>query len=217
MLNINKYFKEHDPIWFSVTYCLVMIIFVIRLITVYLSSSTIGDYMGIFTWFFILGPVLLTVFHVRNYKKTISSMPRLLSLYLQIIMMFGCIHFYGAASHIGDQLMVAMAPLNENDSIEVRTNLINEFRETYEPSINGLSSEWVLMLIAKEASADEIFKEAMISFYNGMHFSLITSSTVGYGDMYPKSLSAKITVDIQVLVSFFLIAFGAGSFFAEKR
>ena len=57
----------------------------------------------------------------------------------------------------------------------------------------------------------------LICFQDSVHFSLITSTTVGYGDMVPVKPMAKLLVDIQVLVSFFLISFGVAAFSSSQR
>ena len=36
-------------------------------------------------------------------------------------------------------------------------------------------------------------------FGNRLYFSIVTGSTVGYGDIYPKSKGAKIITSIQIL------------------
>jgi hypothetical protein len=236
---LNKYFIKHDPIWFSLAYMGIMVSFIVALIYEPSIIVTASSYVKFLSWFFLVGPIALTILHIKNYKKTISSMPRLISLYLQIILMFGCLHFYNSSSFASDQLF-AKAKLVErvrrakvNDSIIVYNgekkkkvtpvskgsardlNKLKNFE--MKDSIHGITPTWIEMLIEGEEDSGKILRSALMNFYDSLHFSLITSATVGYGDMYPASFSAKLMVDIQVLMSFFIIAFGVGTFFASKE
>lgn len=51
----------------------------------------------------------------------------------------------------------------------------------------------------------ESFSQADLGIIDGVYFSLITSSTVGYGDITPRSVAAKLTVMTQIIVSMFYI------------
>ena len=219
MGKINKYFQKHDPIWFSAIYMLVMISFIICLIYYPSIIKDATGYVKVLSWFFTLGPVVLAIFHVKNYKKTISSMPRLMSLYMQVVMMFGCIHFYSAASYRSSQMKketIESITTDKSGLTKAIDSFIGKEEYKYKQSIKGISGEWIGMLGSSDNSKSQIVARAMRSFYDSLHFSLMTSTTVGYGDMYPITFSAKVMVDIQVLVSFFIIAFGVGSFFSQK-
>tara|TARA_R110000868_G_scaffold275089_1_gene534786 strand:- start:174 stop:749 length:576 start_codon:yes stop_codon:yes gene_type:complete len=45
-------------------------------------------------------------------------------------------------------------------------------------------------------------------FFEFLYFSLITFSSVGFGDIVPVSVSGKIIVMLEVLLSFFVLVFG---------
>ena len=45
-------------------------------------------------------------------------------------------------------------------------------------------------------------------FFEFLYFSLITSSSVGFGDIVPISVSGKIMVMMEVFLSFFVLVFG---------
>ncbi len=59
-------------------------------------------------------------------------------------------------------------------------------------------------------------KEAALCFQDCVYSSLVTSTTVGYGDLVPVAPMTRLLVGVQVLISFFLIVFGAGYFFASQ-
>ena len=219
-MNIFRYVKERDPVWFTLLYLVVLISFICAVIyEPYLRKNAPGYFKSI-AWFLALGPIALTVVHARNYRTTISSMPRLVSLYLQVVIMFGCIHFVSVASHMVPQITKTVKLLSNESAIqefqEFQKNQKNQ-KNQYTQNIKGISGMWLVELYRDTSSKSSIINQALTSLYDSMHFSLMTSTTVGYGDMYPKTIWAKLMVDVQVLVSFFLIAFGVGSFFAQKE
>jgi voltage-gated potassium channel len=48
---------------------------------------------------------------------------------------------------------------------------------------------------------DSAFSMSKLGFIDGLYFSLVTSSTVGYGDITPKSPVTKIVVMSQIIIS----------------
>jgi hypothetical protein len=52
--------------------------------------------------------------------------------------------------------------------------------------------------------------ERVALFFDFIHFSIVTSATVGFGDVSPKSMIAKMIVDTQILCSAAIILFGLG-------
>ena len=51
----------------------------------------------------------------------------------------------------------------------------------------------------------------LIIIYQFFYFSVITFSTVGYGDVYPVSNIAKFIVTLEIFLSFFIIVFSISS------
>ncbi|MGY5736833.1 ion channel [Vibrio chemaguriensis] len=51
----------------------------------------------------------------------------------------------------------------------------------------------------------DAFSAADLSVIDGVYFSLITSSTVGYGDITPKSSLSKLVVMSQIIISMFYV------------
>lgn len=49
-------------------------------------------------------------------------------------------------------------------------------------------------------------KDVLLSLLDCLHFSVVTQTTLGFGDMLPKSFTAKLLVDIQVLSGVYFIA-----------
>jgi Ion channel len=148
-------------------------------------------------------PILIVIANIISFQTTLSSLKKLASLYLQVILMFGVIYYFGTASSVA----------NEYRNFSPAPSKI----QSSKAAISGVDTDWVKLAIDGHSSKQEILTEALISFQDCIHFSLITSTTVGYGDLVPKSPVAKLLVDLQVLVSCFLLAFGVGSFFNSDK
>lgn len=57
-------------------------------------------------------------------------------------------------------------------------------------------------------SATSLNGSFFMQFFEFMYFSLITFSSVGFGDIIPVSVSGKIIVILEILLSFFVLVFG---------
>lgn len=57
-------------------------------------------------------------------------------------------------------------------------------------------------------SATSFNDSFFMQFFEFMYFSLITFSSVGFGDIVPVSVSGKIIVILEILLSFFVLVFG---------
>jgi Ion channel len=60
-------------------------------------------------------------------------------------------------------------------------------------------------------------KRALIIYLNAVHFSIVTATTEGYGDMVPAAVTSRLLVDSQILMSVGLAVAGFGTFFASLR
>ena len=70
----------------------------------------------------------------------------------------------------------------------------------------------LIILIVLSFSADYqalyILNSANLQFFEFLYFSFITFSSVGYGDIVPISISGKLIVILEVVLSFFVLVFG---------
>jgi len=196
----NKYTKfvmEKDPFYITISY--VVFIFAVLFLIIYFPLSKIYSPF-VFKIISILLPAIplfITFNHIRRYKKVMTNLYSLASLYLQIIVLFGMVYFVGMTEYID---MSLKAGLN--------------YAEIDAP-ISGISCDWYKMVIEKNPDKTLILKKALKTMQDCLHFSLVTSATVGYGDMVPIKPGAKLLVDIQILVSLFIMAFGLGIFFSR--
>jgi len=140
----------------------------------------------------LFGPIVVAILQILNLRYTITSIPRLALLYLEIIVMFGVIYFWETS-----------AP-NASESFD------------HAPLIKGINPHWATMVVDGHSDKTETLRQAVLCFQDCLYFSLVTSTTVGYGDIVPSASITKFLVGVQVLVSFLLIAFGAGYTFSNS-
>jgi Ion channel len=190
-----KFVNDMNKMWITGGYMMFALLITICFIYMPRLSETHQGILAMFNIIMVGLPMLITISNIISFKTTMSSLRKLASLYLQIILMFGVIYYFATAS-------------NTAKSINQKTS--------YHAAITGIDTDWVKMA-KQNGDKITILKEALISFQDSIHFSLITSTTVGYGDSVPDNPAAKLLVDIQVLVSCFLIAFGVGSFFNSDK
>ena len=182
--------------WIPGATTLIYIAFALLVVTLIVFFPSIGSVVPKFLKFastvLITGPVVIALLQILNLKHTVTSIPKLALLYMEIILMFGVVYFYAVSD-------------KEDISSPMNTTVIK-----------GIKADWTTRVINEEPDKIETMKQALISFEDCVYFSMVTSTTVGYGDMVPVTPATKLLVGIQVLVSFFLIAFGAGYFFSLR-
>ncbi len=81
--------------------------------------------------------------------------------------------------------------------------------------IEGITPLWTYAesLNRYEFNMQKLF-EVIVDIF---HFSVVTMTTLGYGDMLPKSWYAKLVVDIQVLVGLAVLVLGIGTYFGNSE
>ena len=84
--------------------------------------------------------------------------------------------------------------------------------------IFGLIDVDVDALITKEEPVPywEYLSAVFPFVWDTIHFSVVTATTLGYGDVYPKSTLAKFFVDFHVLWSLSILVVGVGKYFNQK-
>ncbi len=60
------------------------------------------------------------------------------------------------------------------------------------------------------------FKDDFSSIVQALYFSVVTITTVGYGDITPKTPMAQIMCMYELAVGFIVVAFALGSYFATS-
>ena len=184
----------HLPFFLTMGYVLFSVLVVLLAVNVPDIGQRLPRFHAFASFILLFGPIVLTVLHLNNIKRALSSIRNLAILYIEIILMFGIVYFYLVSS-----------PKNVGE-------------DKHYIAISGVDSKWVGHLMNASTRNDKrrLLSEALKCMQDCVHFSLITSTTVGYGDMVPRSMLAKLIVDIQVLICLFLISLGAGSVFAQS-
>ena len=177
--------------WALTTIYLVFTFLVVVLIVLVPDIGGVAPrFFSLVSYVLILGPVVVAVLQILNLRRVVASIPRLALLYLEIILMFGVIYFCAVSE----------------PSATRKGRIL----------IKGVDTTWVSMVAENHPDKMATLREAALCFQDCVYFSLVTSTTVGYGDLVPVSPMTRLLVGVQVLVSFFLIAFGAGYFFASQ-
>ena len=73
--------------------------------------------------------------------------------------------------------------------------------------IYGFAGAYRIISICDPAAFHSSSTEGVLDRMNAFYFSVITSATVGYGDIYPVSPMAKLIVTTQVIYMFLLVIF----------
>jgi hypothetical protein len=79
---------------------------------------------------------------------------------------------------------------------------------------DGIHSPWVW--ISDYQGRRLNLGDAAMSIIDCVHFSCVTITTVGYGDMRPVHWSAKLAVDAEILLGLSLVVIGVGRYFSRK-
>jgi hypothetical protein len=69
-----------------------------------------------------------------------------------------------------------------------------------------------------EADVVQFLPEAGPAIFGDcLHLSVITMTTVGYGDITPRSLPARVATDVEAVCNTLLLIFGLGMIFGNIR
>ena len=204
MKKFKRLYLLHRHPWLPGGLTIAYVLFGLTVPIVFIYFPSIGDeaprFLHFVSFVLISAPITLTILQILNFRRSVINIRYLALLYLEIIIMFGVIYFYEVSSRSDADLQ---CEINGDSRI---------------PAIRGIDSDWVYLIKTQQIDDKQaLIKEMLVCFQDSIHFSLITSTTVGYGDMVPVKPTAKLLVDIQVLVSFFLISFGVAAFSSAQR
>ena len=61
-----------------------------------------------------------------------------------------------------------------------------------------------------------LWSRLMLAFVDCLHFSVVTLSTVGYGDIAPRTWYAKLAVDLEILMGLGITVLAVGRHFSQQ-
>ena len=133
-------------------------------------------------------PLLAVGGAITNYEIRSKSLFGLFLLYLELIVLFAVIYY----------LFVLL------DSSFIH--------------LEGVHQVW-WKLEGKETIrlTEYAISNAFSAFLDCLHFSVVTTATVGYGDMVPKSTWLKLIVDAHIVLSTGLVILGFGKYFSSLK
>jgi hypothetical protein len=126
-------------------------------------------------------------YRTSSFKKYTTSLSKLLILLIEITLGFSAIYMW----------MVFFDPNDQLDGF----SCYKIFKDTNKTSY--LNKDYVLNVLRLVIDCN--------------HFSVVSATTVGYGDMVPKSHFAKLIVDFQLTYTFAIVAIGIGKYSTEVK
>ena len=127
---------------------------------------------------FYVIPLFIIIFKFSNFRRDIDSLNKALILYFEFIFIFAGIYCWVYLLG-GEKQITGFYPL-DREMLESRSNL----------------------------NLEKYTEQLKFIIIDSFHFSLVTASTLGYGDMTPNHPLSKIIVDIQIILTFIIIIFG---------
>ncbi len=201
-LKIFRSIIRKDPIFITLIY--IGFIWLILIFTIFAGTEGMRKNYAIASFIASLIittiPIIITFYYLTSYRKTLSSFIRLSSLLVQIVLLFGTIYFV-------EQTLSVSNDIKESNYTNIRKDNF---------PFSNVNNLWYYRLLKDHPDKLKTLYYALLSYQDCLHFSLVTSSTVGYGDIFPKDPIAKLLVDIQIVLSFIIVAFGIGAFMSSK-
>jgi len=131
-----------------------------------------------------LGSLGVILFRVFTFNRYIQSIHSLLLLYFEMLFVFASIYLWLYLIGGAEQIS-GFAEFNR-----------------------------AVALQADHAGNDLYYRQIWKLIADAIHFSVVTGTTLGYGDMVPKHAFAKLIVDSQVLLTAGIVVIGYGKYAA---
>ena len=181
----------HHYVWtpIAIVVALAMTCFIVPLREFHTQYPNIMFFSAMLILYVVFtAPLLAVGGAITNYELRSQSLRGLFLLYLELIVLFAVIYY----------LFVLL------DSSFIH--------------LEGVHQVW-WKLEGKESIklTDYSIQNAFLAFLDCLHFSVVTTATVGYGDMIPKSVWLKLIVDVHIVLSTGLAVVGVGKYFSKLK
>lgn len=181
--------QKRSPHWWLGAWLIstVVITFAISPLRDLRADYPIATFSGII--FLVVVVYLLTFLAIGsgiiNYEIRARSLGGLLWLYLELILLFAVVYY--------------LFILLDSSSVHLK----------------GAHQIWCQVQENKCVPQEYSISNAGLAFLDCVHFSVVTTATVGYGDIVPQSWWLKMIVDLQILFSSGLVLIGLGRYFSK--
>lgn len=130
---------------------------------------------------------------------------------LFLILLFSIIYLFFDDTNFGGisniQEIIKKELLKDKVKKEIKETFSEPIKGTFkeEKAIDDTTKKIKNVVKEKELDLEKIKPSLVQRFFNRIYFSIITGTTLGYGDIYPVSNSLKILTMIQTLSTLILI------------
>lgn len=135
----------------------------------------------------LIAPFACLLMVALSFKRNIVSTSRIIGLFLGFVLLSANIDFV----------------------------IMLHFGRSAELPFHGIHGVWIQDAASHRLNFDWNF--ALLSMVDCLHFSVVTLSTVGYGDIYPTQWYSKLAVDTEILMGLGITILTIGSHFAKPK
>ncbi len=163
--------------------------FVVSITSAYLSPlfwangyTTLFSFTALLLVFaFSFGTVATIMYRILNFDRYSESVTKLLLFYFELLLIFCSIYLW----------LCLFGGVSQIEGIHL-----------IPPEILNTKNQFVF---------SDYSHHLNLAIVDSFHFSVVTGTTLGYGDMLPNSWISKLIVDAQVLITIWLVIIGYGN------
>ena len=134
----------------------------------------------------VIAPFLALLILAAAYKRNAQTLPRIVGMYLALVLLCANINFL----------------------------LMLHFSQNGTPPFHGIHPVLGEQTVGRPPPIG--FENGFLSLIDCLHFSVMTLSTVGYGDIYPTAWYSKIIVDVEILIGLGINILTIGRYFSRR-
>jgi hypothetical protein len=166
-------------------------------------TLVLADLLGISSAAVAVGALLIAFpMNVIYYSVNQKLLGRLILLYISIMLIFANLYFF-------------VVVRTENPVVNVRAfEGIHSPWGTVKAGVEVRDRLGNLIYTQPDDKAGITLEDALLTVVDCFHFSTVTITTVGYGDMRPVTWYAKLLVDSEIFLGLGVVALGIGRYFA---